>query len=144
MTTTTSDATQIVLDLVARMNSGDIPGAGALLAENCLNHAAIPEAQGRSGFERIAAKLRTAFPDLKLKVEDVVAAGDRVVVRGTVTGTHRGPLMFVHAPLEATGKSFTVEQIHIYRVVDGRIVESWAGRDDIGMFRQLGLKIMPA
>lgn len=141
MTTTTTDAKQLVLDHMTRANAGDIAGAAALMAEDCVNHAAIPEAQGRAGYERIMAKLRAGFPDLALEIQDVIASGDRVVVRGQMTGTHQGKLAFTNFPIEATGKTVKTEQIHIYRVADGRIVEHWAGRDDVGMFRQLGLRI---
>lgn len=141
MNTTTSDTKQLVLDHYARINAGDVAGGAAYLAEDCVNHAAIPEAQGRAGFERIMGKLRVAFPDLKLEIQDVLADGDRVVVRGWMTGTHRGPLAFTNFPVEATGKTVKTEQIHILRVANGKIVEQWAGRDDVGLFRQLGLKI---
>jgi steroid delta-isomerase-like uncharacterized protein len=141
MTTTTSDNKQLVLDLFARVNAGDIAGAGALMAEDLVNHAAIPEAQGRAGFERIIGKLRGGFPDLRMEVQDVIAADDRVVVRGTMTGTNKGALQFSNFPIPATGRAVTTEQIHVYRVANGRIVEHWSGRDDVGMFRQLGLKV---
>ena len=141
MTTTTTDLKQLVLDHYARVNAGDLAGGAAYLAEDCVNHAAVPEAQGRAGFERIIGKLRVAFPDLKMEIKDVMADGDRVVVRAMMTGTHRGPLQFTHFPIEATGKRVESEQIHILRVANGKIVEHWGGRDDVGMFRQLGLKI---
>lgn len=139
--TNTADNKQLVLDHYARVNAGDIAGAAAIMAEDCVNHAAVPEAQGRAGFVRIIGKLRGAFPDLQMNVDEVIAADDRVVVRGTMTGTHRGALAFTSFPIEATGRVVKTEQIHIFRVADGRIVEHWVGRDDVGMFRQLGLKI---
>jgi predicted ester cyclase len=106
--------------------------------------AAIPEAQGRDGFVRTMTKLREAFPDLSLTVEDVLAEGDRAVLRLTFAGTHRGPLAFARLPLAATGKSVRMEQIHIVRVADGKIVEHWMAQDALAMFRQLGLQITPA
>jgi steroid delta-isomerase-like uncharacterized protein len=135
---------QIALDLNARINAGDIAGAAALLAEDVVNHAAVPEAQGRSGFERIMAKLCTAFPDLQHTIEDVLADGDKVVLRTTVTGTQTGPFGMVHLSFPATGKPVRFEQIHIYRVARGVVVEQWMALDSAALYRQLGLKVAPA
>jgi predicted ester cyclase len=71
-------------------------------------------------------------------VEDVVAEGDRVVCRLTMRGTQTGRLDFEVLPLRPSNRSFTSEQIHMMRIVNGKIVEHWAGRDDLGMLRQLG------
>jgi predicted ester cyclase len=132
---------QIALDLTTRINAGDIAGAAALLAEDLVNHAAVPEAQGRAGFVTIITKLRTAFPDLQHAVEDVLVDGDKVVLRTTVTGTQDGPFAMTHAAFPATGKSVRFEQIHILRIARGVVVEEWMTLDAIAMLRQLGLKI---
>jgi predicted ester cyclase len=139
-----TDSKQLVLDFFARLDARDIAGAAALMAEDCVNHAAIPEAQGRAGFTTIQNKLLTAFPDFRHAVEDTLVDGDRVVVRTTVTGTQRGPLAMTRIPLEATNKPVRFEQIHIARVAGGKIVEHWMEMDSIALFRQLGLKVVPA
>jgi predicted ester cyclase len=141
---TMSQTKQIALDHLNRINAGDIAGAAALMAETCLNHAAIPEAQGRAGFVAVMGKLRTAFPDMRYTVEDVIVEGDRAVMRVTAAGTQTGPVAFTRLPLEATGKPVKFEQIHIVRVTDGKIVEHWLGQDSLALFRQLGLKITQA
>jgi steroid delta-isomerase-like uncharacterized protein len=125
------------------MSEGDIEGAAALTAEDLVNHAAIPEAQGRAGLVRIFQKLRTAFPDLRFSVEDVIGEDDRVVVRGRMSGTHTGPFDMVRFQLPATGKAVDVEHLHVFRIAGGRIAEHWAGRDDIAFQRQLGLAPKP-
>ena len=135
---TTESAKDVVGKLVDAMGRGDIDGAASFVAEDMVNHAAIPQAQGRAGFRTIGLKLQKAFPDMKQRVDDMLTDGDKVVVRTTVSGTHTGPLEFVNAPLAATGKSFTTTHIHIFRVAGGKIVEHWAERDDLGMMRQLG------
>ena len=134
----------LVLDQIARINAKDFAGAAALLAEDCINHAAIPEAQGRAGFASIMAKMATAFPDLHHTVEDTLVDGDKVVVRLTITGTHRGPLGMARLPLEATNKPVNFEQIRVLRVAGGKIVEAWMAQDLLAMFRQLGLAVVPA
>jgi steroid delta-isomerase-like uncharacterized protein len=140
MTTTTK---QLALDHINRINAGDIAGASALMAEDCHNHAALPEAQGRQGFASVIEKVRTAYPDMKYTVEDVVAEGDRAVLRLTFVGTNTGPLTFVRMPMKATGKSVKFEQIHIVRASGGKIVEHWMASDMLAMFRQLGVQMTP-
>jgi len=78
---------------------------------------------------------RTAFPNLEMKAEKLIAEGDLVsvlwIAHGTNTGTGKG--------LSATGKSIEVSGITIWRIVDGRIKEEWSSFDELGILRQLGL-----
>ncbi|MGZ3417332.1 MAG: ester cyclase [Polyangiales bacterium] len=129
----------LIETLMARMNAHDVEGACALAAEGLVNHAAIPEAQGRAGLERIARKVLEAFPDVKYDVKDLLADGDRVVCRAKMSGTHEGDLQFKNMPLAATGRRVEAEQIAIYRISEGRVVEYWSLRDDIAFMRQLGV-----
>jgi steroid delta-isomerase-like uncharacterized protein len=80
--------------------------------------------------------LRTAFPDLKLTIEDMSAEGDRVSVRMTVTGTHQGTFSGI-AP---TGKKVTISAYEIVRIANGKIVEHWGGPDTYDLLTQLGAK----
>jgi predicted ester cyclase len=114
------------------------------MADDCANHSALPEAQGRAGFERIIGKIRVAFPDMTYALDDVIVEGDKAVLRMTMSGTHRGPLTFTRFPAEPTNKAVKFEQIHIMRVADGKIVEHWLGQDSLAMFRQLGFQVTPA
>jgi predicted ester cyclase len=134
----------IARDILTRINAGDITGAAAHFAEDCKNHEAVPEAQGRAGFVRILTRLRDAFPDLQHEVTSVVASGDQVAVVSTVTGTHRHRLDFVRLQLEPTGKSVKFTQIHVMRFANGKVAESHACGDQMALFRQLGLKIVQA
>jgi steroid delta-isomerase-like uncharacterized protein len=79
--------------------------------------------------------MATGFPDLRFKIEDLLADGDKVIARTVFTGTHRGDFF----GLCATGKPVAVSSIHIFRIDDGRIVEHWATSDDLAMLRQLGV-----
>jgi steroid delta-isomerase-like uncharacterized protein len=119
-------------------NRHDATMLAELVTEDFINHAAIPEAQGRSGLISIWEKLWTAFPDLTHTCEDIIVDGDRVACRIRVRGTNSGPLRFSRMPLPATGKAMDTEAIHIFRVVDGRLAETWSQRDEVGMLRQLG------
>lgn len=78
---------------------------------------------------------RTAFPDLSVTVDLVVAEGDFVAVRWTARGTNTGE----GNGLPATGKRVEVSGVAIFRIVDGKIAEEWAAGDALGLLRQLGL-----
>ena len=91
-----------------------------------------------AGFKDDIAGLRRAFPDLHLTIEDAVADGDKVWMRCTARGTHRGPFM----GLPPTGRTYTITVIDICRFADGRIVEHWGVPDRFALMQQLGL--MPA
>lgn len=136
-----SNAKKTVLEHLTRLNAGDIAGAASLMADDCVSHASLPEAQGRAGFERTMAKIRLAFPDLAYTTDDVLVDGDKVVLRLTFAGTNTGPITMIRVPNVATGKAVKFEQIHIMRVAGDKIVEHWLGQDSIAMFRQLGLQL---
>jgi steroid delta-isomerase-like uncharacterized protein len=86
----------------------------------------------------VFARLHRAFPDLHVTVEDLIAEGDKVVGRNSVTGTHQGEYM----GLPPTGKSVTYNEIFIIRFVDGRIAETWGVVDVFSQMKQLG--VIPA
>jgi predicted ester cyclase len=109
-----------------------------ILAQDVVNHAAIPEAQGAEGARTITKKLLAAYPDATNKPLDVIAEGDRVVVRSVFEGTQTGALAFKE-PLPATGKHVKTEQLHVYRIKNGKIVEMWMTMDHLDVLKQLGL-----
>jgi predicted ester cyclase len=90
---------------------------------------------GPASFKQLVTFYRSAFPDAEFTIEDVLADGDKVVMRNTFSGTHRGPFMGI-AP---TGRRVSQEQIHIVRVASGQVVEHWAVRDDLSLLQQLGV-----
>jgi len=82
----------------------------------------------------VAALLQT-FPDFSMRIEDIIAEGDRVVTRVTGRGTHAG----TWRQIEPTGSVVKVKGINIDRVVAGRIVEHWGEADTVGMLVQMGV-----
>jgi predicted ester cyclase len=72
---------------------------------------------------------------MRAEIEDEITEGDKVVARITMHGRHVGE--FLGKP--PTGKEYATEQIHIWRVTDGKVVEHWSVRDDLGQVLQLGL-----
>ena len=87
---------------------------------------------------QLRAMLHAAFPDLRIKIEDILAEGDRVAVRATWTGTHRGLLPIM--PFPATNRAFTFSGMVFWRIRDGKIVERWATIDRLGLQQQLAPK----
>jgi steroid delta-isomerase-like uncharacterized protein len=90
---------------------------------------------GARAMKEVFARLHQAYPDLHITVEDLIAEGDRVVSRNSVTGTHRGDYMGI----PPTGRSVTYNEIFIFRFADGRIAETWGVVDVLSQMRQLGM-----
>jgi steroid delta-isomerase-like uncharacterized protein len=90
----------------------------------------------REGVQQFFRMYRAAFPDMRMEVQDVIATGDRVVIRARVTGTQTGPMM----GMPATGKSVDVQLIDIMGMgADGLCHEHWGVMDQLRMMQQLGV-----
>lgn len=108
------------------------------LVESVELHGVGPSIIGRTAVAEWYAMLTAAFPDWHTTIDDMVAEGDRVVVRITSKGTHQGEMQGI----PATGKPYTQHAIVIYRLTNGKIVEGRLQTDMLSMMQQLGL--MPA
>ena len=118
------------------LNKGDLAIADETIHTNYVYHGSGgQEFKGPEGFKQFVTMLRTAFPDLHLTVEDMVAEGDKVAHRLTLRGTHKGDFMGM-AP---TGKQVTTTAITISRFVGGKEVEAWSNLDQLGMMQQMGV-----
>jgi len=91
-------------------------------------------ATGAEAVKQVWATLLRAYPDVHVTVEDLIAEGDKVVARNTVTGTNRGEYM----GRPATGKPVTYNEIFVVRFADGRVVETWGVVDVLAQMKQLG------
>ena len=117
-------------------NTGKLDELDGILAPNLISHNHLPGVPtGLAGAKMVHQGLLTSFPDSKTTIEDLVAEGDRVVMHGTATGTHKGP--FGGAP--PTGKSFKVTTMSVFRIANAKIVEHWGVVDGTGVMQQLGL-----
>jgi predicted ester cyclase len=92
-------------------------------------------ATGAQALKQVWAMLLRVYPDIHLVVEDLIAEGDKVVGRTTVSGTHQGEFMGV----AGTGKSVTYNEIFIFRIVDGKVVETWGVVDVYAQMKQIGV-----
>ncbi len=122
--------------------AGDLAVVDELYAADYIGHDPTrPEPiRGPAGVKEQVSGYRTAFPDLQLTADEIVAEGDLVVTRWTGRGTHTGELMGI-AP---TGKEVTVSGITIARLANGKIAEEWELMDALGMMVQLGAVPQPA
>jgi predicted ester cyclase len=110
-----------------------------LVAPDMLIRTPLPiEATGAQAAKQVWAMLLRGLPDLHLTIEDLIAEGDKVVSRNTITGTHQGEYM----GLPPTGKSVTYNEIFIVRFAGGRIAETWGVVDVFSQMKQLG--VIPA
>lgn len=117
-------------------STGDLSRRDSFLAAEYRGHVAgAAEAIDRDGWSAWFQGFRTAFPDARFTVEDMVAEGDRVAARLTMRGTHLGPLNGV----PPTGRAVVVGGMSLERVADGRIVEGWNENDALGLLQQLGV-----
>src|SRR6476646_3775904 len=92
-------------------------------------------APGAEGVRAVIRSLRSAFPDFRLEIRDLVVAGDVVWTRNVATGTNDGSFLG-NAP---TGRRIRIDVFDVLRVVDGRVVEHWGVPDRLGVLFQLGL-----
>jgi predicted ester cyclase len=121
-------------------NTGDIDviakAIDELVEPDAVVRTPLPiDASGAEALKQIWSMLLRIYPDIHLTVEDVVAEGDKVVGRTTVSGTHRGDFMGV-AP---TGKSVTYNEIFIFRFANGKVVETWGVVDVYAQMKQIGV-----
>jgi steroid delta-isomerase-like uncharacterized protein len=121
-------------------NTGDLDAAVAVFAANAVIHnSGAPDPLNVEGFKQFGGVFRTAFPDGKLTIDDLIVEGDKVVSRVIYRGTHTGDMMGI----PPTGKPVTVSAILIDQFADGKIVESWRLFDQMAMMQQLGLVPTP-
>jgi predicted ester cyclase len=117
---------------------GNLAAVDELFAADFVWHYAPPGvAPDRDGYKRYVSDMLGPFAAMSCVAEDIVAEGDRVVVRWRWSGTHVGEYMGI-AP---TGKQVTLTGIHILRIAGGKIVEEWGESDNLGFMEQLGAKL---
>lgn len=121
------------------VNSGDMgiisKAIDEFVAPDVLFHPPVPmDATGAAALKRVWEVLLRAFPDIHVTAEEMIAEGDKVASRNTVTGTHRGE----YQGLPPTGRHVTYDEIFIFRFADGRITEIRGVVDVLAQLRQLG------
>jgi len=117
------------------MSNGNMSLIDELVAPDFIENEVMPGASsGREGFKQTNLMLRSAFPDLKVTINDMLAEGDKVALSVTFSGTHKGDLMGM-AP---TDKRISMNAHDILRIENGKLQEHWGVTDMMGMMQQLG------
>ena len=110
-----------------------------LFATDYIEHGGTGEDTcGIKSYKRSMSEFYTAFPDVHVTLDDTVVEGDRVAVRFTLSGIHKGEFMGI----PPTSKMVTIREIGIIRIAGGKFVESWMRYDTLGLMQQLGLVSM--
>jgi len=117
-------------------SKGKLGVVDELADRNFVDHEPLPPGfkSGIEGVKQLINAMRTGFPDLQVAVNDLVSQGDKIWVRATFSGTHRGTFM----NMPPTGKKVTFEGMDIVRFSGGKVVEHWGVTDNMGLFTQLG------
>lgn len=122
-------------------NNKNMAGVDAFVAPSVIDHSLPPGAPGGiEGVRQTITMFLTAFPDLHLTLEDIIAEEDKVVVRWTMRGTHQGASL----GMPPTGKQFILPGISLVRLDGGKAAETWVNYDQLVMLQQLGLAPAPA
>lgn len=124
----------VLLGAIARFSEGDLDGYMQLYDPSVQAHGFAPVPLGLAELRAFYEGIFGAFSDLRLRADDLIAEGEKVVCRFTMTGRHTG--VFLGAP--PAGKSFSVEGITILKMRDGRCVERWSSLDQLGLLTHIG------
>lgn len=117
-------------------NQRNLGALDDFLAPNQVDHTLPPNLPPTTaGSKQATAMFLTAFPDLHVTIDDMIAEGDQIAIRFTSHGTQRGSF----GGMPPTGRQVTIPSYLIARIADGKIVEQWGLDDQLGMLRQLGV-----
>lgn len=132
----------VVRRWAALWSTENLASADRVFVRDVHDHRAHPfhDITGIEGEKQFIARVRAAFPDLRVDIEETVAEGEHVAARVMHRGTHQGDFLGI-AP---TGRPVTYEGTVIFRIVDDRITERWGTVDLFGILSQLGATPMPS
>ena len=118
-------------------NQRDLAAIDDFVAPDFVNRSAAQLGLVSGDLEHVTqfvSMVMQAFPDLHYTVEDLIAEGEQVVARLTISGTEHGAFMGI----PATGTHAAIADIEIFRMTDGKVVECWVQADYLGLVQQLG------
>jgi predicted ester cyclase len=122
--------------IVDGLNSGNLDALDDVFASGYVDRSPFPgTTPDWEGLKQGLTSLRAAFPDFRYTIEDEIAVGDRFVQRLSARGTQKGEFQGI----PATGKQAVWSEIHIARLLNGKVIEHWGVVDELGMMQQLGL-----
>jgi steroid delta-isomerase-like uncharacterized protein len=113
--------------------AGSVEAVDDLVTPDFVSHP-LP-GSGPDVMKAVIARVSTALSGATIEIEETISEGNRVAIRLMSSAVHSGTFM----GMPATGKSYSIEEIHIFRIEGGRVAEHWHQLDAMGMLRQLGL-----
>lgn len=122
------------------MNRRDLAALRDLIHPDYVNYSMPMSSAGAAGLSGVLDAFFSAFPDMQIVLDDVIAEPDKVATRGHFTGTHRGAFMNV----PPTNKQVMVQYIDVWKAHNGRLIENWVQMDFLGLLVQLGAMPAPA
>ncbi len=125
---------EIVQQFVEYFNQGNIENCCALHHPDAIIHGGLGN-RGIAWAKEYWHKMRAAFPNMKLIIDDIISEGETVVVRFT---ENSGPFEHPFMGIEPTGKEYSIKTIEWFKIVDGKIKERWSARDSWEILQQLG------
>ncbi len=118
------------------INKADYALGSQILAEDFWDHGNPPDMpKGIEGLKQFLSMITTAFPDIRVEIEDMLAEKEMIAVRLKVTGTHKGVLM---GTIQPSGKHAVWSGMDFLRISKGKIAERWSVRDLLGLMQQIG------
>ncbi|MFN2555467.1 MAG: ester cyclase [Nitriliruptorales bacterium] len=127
-------AEELVLRVLALLTSDDEAQLDEIVDPGYRDHTLRGFARGPECFRSLRRRLSRAFADIELIPRDVIVDGSRVAVRVRFRGLHVAP----YAGLEPCGRTVEMDEIHIWRLQDARLIEHWACRDERAALSQMG------
>ena len=118
------------------VNKGNLAVVDEIMAPNYVYHRPTGDVKGPEGIKQFFTMLRTAFPDVNVTIEDMVAEGDMVAYRFMLKGTFKGEMMGI----PPTGGQIAFPEAHFLRFEDGKEVDEVPYFDSLTMFHQMGVK----
>jgi steroid delta-isomerase-like uncharacterized protein len=129
------DAKSLVRQFYDAVGAGNFSVIDELVADDFVDREVFPGLEAnREGVKQFFAMVRSAFPDLRMEVREMLADDDLVAVRVIATGTHEGEFM----GMSSSGRRIEVQVFDIFRIRDGQVTEHWGLMDAMTMMQQLG------
>jgi predicted ester cyclase len=129
---------ELARTLFQMFEAGELSRLSEYIHEDFVGHSpGFPDAYGVEGQQEYVSVFRSAFPDLRFEILDLIAEEDCVVVHFKWSGTHQGELLGI----PPTGRRVLVEDMVLLRFRDGKVIESYDIQDSLDMLRQLGVEV---
>ena len=131
---------ELVRQIYEAIDEKDFDKLQELSASDAVCHIpGVPEEVPYEAVTQVIQSFYKAFPDSTHVIQDMIAEGDRVAVRFIQDGTHSDE----YEGIPTTGNKIKLEGIHIHRIIEGKITETWLVEDNLGMMMQLGMELKP-